>query len=364
MDKNGILAVNCGSSSIKLTLFENLKAIKQVNGKPGALKQLLEEHFSDALPRLKGIGHRFVHGGDHFYQTTPITPEVLKDLEKLSELAPLHNPLCLDGIHIAMEWAPKVFQAAVFDTAFHHDMPKVASRYAISEEWGIRRYGFHGIAHQALWNNYQQQVSKKGRVITLQLGNGCSATAIRDGKSLDTSMGFTPAEGLVMGTRAGDVDSALLPYLSNKYDRTAQEIMDLLNKESGLLGVSGVSANMEELLKSQDLQAKAAIDLFCYRVVKYIGAYIAVLGGLDALIFSGGIGENAAPIREMISNQMASFGWKIDRSLNDQAVGLSVGTFTAIHALDSSSGIYVCSVDENHEIAKSVMDCKFRNTRL
>lgn len=357
MDKNQILAINCGSSSIKLALFEDLKAIKSIQGKPGELKRLLNEHFAEALPRLQGIGHRFVHGGERFYQTTAITQDLLKELSTLNELAPLHNPLCLEGIMIAMQWAPHVLQAVVFDTAFHHDMPQVASRYAIPESLGIRRYGFHGIAHQALWNSYRENVSKKGRVITLQLGNGCSATAICDGKSLDTSMGFTPAEGLVMGTRAGDIDSAVMPYLAAKTGQSAQEIMDLFNDQSGLLGISGIASNMAELLKSQDPRAKVAIDLFCYRIVKYIGSYIAVLGGLDALIFSGGIGENAWTIRESIIKEMRWFGVELDASLNAQASGLPTGTFKAIHASCSSASVYVASVDENLEIAKSIADC-------
>jgi acetate kinase len=357
MDKNLILVINCGSSSIKLTLFEKLKALQSVQGKPGELKPLLQEHFAAALPRLQGIGHRFVHGGDLFYQTTRITTEVLSELKKLLDLAPLHNPLCLEAIQIAMQWAPQVPQVAVFDTAFHHDMPKVASRYAIPESLGIRRYGFHGIAHQALWNSYQEHVSKTGRVITLQLGNGCSATAIKEGKSLDTSMGFTPAEGLVMGTRAGDIDSAVMPYLAKKNGQSAQEMMDFFNEQSGLLGVSGISSNMAELLKSQDPRAKEAIDLFCYRIVKYISAYIAVLGGLDALIFSGGIGENAGSIRQKIINQMNWFGLNLDPVQNAQAVGLPVGSFRGIHASDSISKIYVASVEENLEIARSVVGC-------
>lgn len=354
MDKKGILAINCGSSSIKITLFDDLKPVKSIQGQPGELKQLLQDHFADALPRLKAIGHRFVHGGDQFYRTTILTPEVIHALEKLNELAPLHNPFCLEGIRIAQKWAPDVWQAAVFDTAFHHDMPKVASSYAISEKWGIRRYGFHGIAHQALWNSYQKQVSQTGRVITLQLGNGCSATAICDGKSLDTSMGFTPAEGLVMGTRAGDIDSALMPYLCQKLKLSPQEVLRIYNNESGLLGISNVSSHMEELLKSADPHAQAAIELFNYRIVKYIGSYIAVLGGLDALIFSGGIGENAVSIRENIIKGLSGLGLKLDSKRNDQAVGLSIGSLQSIHASDSTSTIYVGAVDENHEIAKSV----------
>lgn len=358
MDKKGILAINCGSSSIKITLFDDLKPVKSIQGQPGELEQLLHDHFADALPRLKAIGHRFVHGGDQFFQTTILTPDVIQALEKLNELAPLHNPLCLEGIQIALKWAPNVWQAAVFDTAFHHDMPKVASRYAINEKWGIRRYGFHGIAHQALWNSYQKQISQNGRVITLQLGNGCSATAIRNGKSMDTSMGFTPAEGLVMSTRAGDIDSALMPYLCHKLNRTPQDILRIFNNESGLLGVSNLSSHMEELLKSADPHAQAAIDLFNYRIVKYIASYMAVLGGLDALIFSGGIGENAVSIRERIIKGMSWFGLKLDQKLNAQAVDLPVGSLKSIHASDSTSTIYVGAVDENHEIAKSVMDCQ------
>ncbi|MBI4499835.1 MAG: acetate kinase, partial [Gemmatimonadetes bacterium] len=258
---------------------------------------------------IDAVGHRVVHGGEHFAGSTLVDDDVLQKVEGLIELAPLHNPHNLAGIRAARAvFGSAVPHVVVFDTSFHQTLPETAFLYAIPYELyrrhRVRRYGFHGTSHRYVAQRYGQVSGRSlenSRLITLHLGNGASACAISGGRSVDTSMGFTPLEGLVMGTRSGDLDPAILDYLSAKEGLTVGEIDTLLNKRSGLLGISGLTADMRELLAEEaengDRRAHLAIEIFCYRVKKYLGAYLAAMNGADAVIFAGGIGENAAAVR-------------------------------------------------------------------
>jgi acetate kinase len=285
-----------------------------------------------ALSPIDAVGHRVVHGGDRFDQAVRIDDDVVAALEALFDLAPLHNPGAVGGIRAARKaLGDGVPMAAAFDTSFHHTIPDPAALYAIPYELSvkhkIRRYGFHGLAHQYDLSRYAELNGKKPNevsAVTLHLGNGCSATAIRDGRSVDTSMGFTPLEGLVMGTRSGDVDPALLTYLARKEGVDAFEVESWLNQRSGLLGVSGLSNDMRELTAAYENnpRARLAVELFCYRARKYLGAYLAVLGGAaHAVIFSGGIGENAPMVRQMICRGMEWCGLKLDAGANASVLG-------------------------------------------
>lgn len=396
--KAPILVVNCGSSSIKATLFAHDHGIfrrlcdahlKGINAKEGQLEmtsssgkeahpfvqaltiadglsfifQTIAHQFDFSFSSLWGIGHRFVHGGERYWSSVRLDQTVILSLEKLSDLAPLHNESCLLGIKACHQLSASIAQVAVFDTAFHHFLPAVASHYAIPDEisskYPIRRYGFHGISHAFLWEAYREMLGKqaeKAKVITLHLGNGCSMTAISGGQSIDTSMGFTPAEGLVMGTRAGDIDAAVMEFLCLHQKKAPSEVMEMLNFQSGLLGVSACSSDLETLLhlSQQNPKAKLAIEMFCYRILKYVGAYLAVLGGAEALIFSGGIGENAPSIRAQIIHQMEWYGVKLGSKANNEAVGLAPGQKRKISSEDSSLSVYVIASDENLWIAKDV----------
>jgi len=317
-----------------------------------------------ALPRPDAVGHRVVHGGDRFIEATLIDDGVIAALEAISELAPLHNPGALSGIRAARKiLGDSVPMVAVFDTAFHHAIPEAAATYAIPYELAqkhkIRRYGFHGLAHQYDSARYAELADKSAtqvKVVTMHLGNGCSASAIRNGRSVDTSMGFTPLEGLVMGTRSGDLDPAVISYLARKEEVDAAEVESWLNQRSGLLGVSGLASDMRELIAAYDAnpRARLAVDVFCHRARKYLGAYLAVLGGAEAVIFSGGIGENAPFIRENICRGMEWCGLKLDLGANATALGRDGSVSTA----DSAIKIFVVHTDEEkiiaHETARTI----------
>jgi acetate kinase len=298
-----------------------------------------------------------------------ITDQVEAGIDALSELAPLHNPACLAGIRGAKAvLGSSVPMVAVFDTAFHRTMPEVARHYAIptdlAERHHIRRYGFHGIAHASLANGYAVCTGKpleRTRLITLQLGNGCSIAAIAEGKSVETSMGFTPLEGLVMGTRSGDIDASLVGFLAEREKVEPAEVERWLNERSGLLGLSGRSNDMRELLRAaeqeQDPRAEFAIDLFCYRVRKYLGSYLAVLGGADAIVFGGGIGENAPEVRKRICSRMEWCGIRLDPDSNHAAVGLIPGSADKISPDRSKPEVFVVAADEETWIAKETVRC-------
>ena len=282
---------------------------------------------------IEAVGHRVVHGGERFTHSTRVDDEVWSALEDLIDLAPLHNPHNLRGITAARAvLGPGIPQVAVFDTAFHHSLPETAYLYAIPYQLyrrhRVRRYGFHGTSHRSIAYRYRQltgRTREATRIITLHLGNGASACAIVGGDSVDTSMGFTPLEGLVMGTRSGDLDPAILDFISAKEGMSIREIDTMLNKQSGLLGVSGLTADMRELLAEEsehaDRRARLAIDLFCYRVKKYLGAYLAAMNGADAIVFSGGIGENSPDVRERICRGLDWLGFSLDPAKNAAMAG-------------------------------------------
>ena len=336
-----------------------------------SMMQMLEE--SSKLEgrdlRVDAVGHRVVHGGEQFREPVVIDDDVLAAIDRLAEWAPLHNPGSIAGIKGACAaLGPHIPMVAVFDTAFHRSIPPRAATYAIdldlARKHGIHRYGFHGIAHAALAGICAAAVNRplaELRLITLQLGNGCSATAIDRGCSVDTSMGFTPLEGLMMGTRSGDLDPAVIGYLVRREGLSVDEVERLLNERSGLLGVSGLSRDMRELLKAAegkpDSRAALAVDMFCYRVRKYIGAYLAVLGGADALVFGGGIGERSAVVRARICEGMGWCGLRLDPLRNQAAVEISSGEPMKISEEGAPLACYVAGVDEEMEIARATFDC-------
>ena len=387
-----VLTINCGSSSLKIRLVtvdarhetmvaegavEAIGADAVVDFRPSSqnpprTKHSLAKH-GEALHYLLGllsdeqrrtidaIGHRIVHGGP-LVEPILIDTRVIEAIDEARRFAPLHNGPSLEGIHAAREHLPDVPMVAVFDTAFHASMPAVASQYALPRDLvlkhGLRRYGFHGIAHRSMVERYGELTGtalNDVSIVTLQLGNGCSAAAVRGGVSIDTSMGFTPLEGLVMGTRSGDVDPAVVTYLHREAGMSSSEIDEMLNHESGLLGISGSSADMATLL-SEEAQGHAsaheAIEMFCYRSRKYIGAYVAVLGSVQAVVFGGGIGERSPEIRRRICEPLGAMGLQIDVESN-RMLGANEGKFS-----DESSRIaaYAIPSDEERIIARDTFD--------
>ncbi|HEX2205028.1 MAG TPA: acetate kinase [Longimicrobium sp.] len=314
-----------------------------------------------SIGEIGAAGHRVVHGGERFVHSVRIDDGVLAGIEENIELAPLHNPANLKGIQaVRAVLGPGVPQAAVFDTAFHHTLPERAYLYAIPyslyRRHRVRRYGFHGTSHRYVAYRYRQltgRTREETRIVTLHLGNGASACAIRGGDSVDTSMGFTPLEGLVMGTRSGDVDPAILDFVAEKEGLTPQGVETLLNKQSGLLGISGLTNDMRELLaeadEHDDRRAWLAIEIFCYRVRKYVGAYLAALGGADAICFAGGVGENAAAIRAQICDGLEFLGIRLDASDNHATVG---GREGRISPEGATPEVWVIPTDEELLIAR------------
>jgi acetate kinase len=327
--------------------------IGTVLGESGALADIAE---------LSGIGHRVVHGGEEFKKPTIINKKVIDTIRRLIPLAPLHNPANLLGIEVAMRNAPQVPQVAVFDTAFHQSIPEHAFRYAIPqnlyERHHVRRYGFHGTSHHYVAKQAARIIARplnSLNLISLHLGNGASATAVKAGKSIDTSMGMTPLEGLIMGTRSGDIDPAIVFYLERQTALARDEVESVLNKDSGLKGICGVNDMREIEKRAQDSEARAqlALEMFCYRIQKYIGAYHAVLGRLDALIFTAGIGENSALIRARSCRELSHLGIEIDPEKNDQK---SHGAFE-IQKKGSRVRVLVIPTNEELEIAEQVVAC-------
>jgi acetate kinase len=276
---------------------------------------------------IEAVGHRVVHGGETFSGSVLITDEVIEKIRENIELAPLHNPHNLRGIMACKRLLPDTLQVAVFDTAFHQKMPEYAFIYGLPYElykkYKIRRYGFHGTSHRYVSKRASEILGvpiEKLRIITAHLGNGCSMAAVKYGVSVDTTMGFTPLEGLLMGTRSGDIDPAIVLYIMGKEGLTMAEVNALLNKHSGLVGISGVSSDMREIIremKNGNMRAKLAFDVFCYRVKKYIGAYAAVMGGVDAIVFTAGIGENSPDVRKSVCEGLEFLGIKIDDEKNN-----------------------------------------------
>jgi acetate kinase len=314
---------------------------------------------------IHAVGHRVVHGGELFSQSVVINDEVIRSIEACIDLAPLHNPNNLKGIRAARDiFGQKTPQVAVFDTAFHHSLPEHAYLYAIPyhlyRRHRIRRYGFHGTSHRYVASRYRtlRNLSRdQTHIITLHLGNGCSAAAIRNGYPVDTSMGLTPLEGLVMGTRSGDIDPAIVNLISSKEGLSLHEVETLLNTQSGLLGISGLTNDMrvlrEELRQHDDRRVRLALEVFCYRVRKYIGAYLAAMGGADAIVFTGGIGENSPEIRAQICAGLEWAGLILEEAKNREAVGVE----HLISREDSRLAAYAIPTDEELLIARDTVRC-------
>jgi acetate kinase len=329
-----ILTVNTGSSSVRLGAFigEGSKQTEVASARlespessPADPEAVLTGFMEvQGFRTFSAVAHRVVHGGKNLTESCLIDKEVEQEIERLAVLAPLHNPVALRWIRAVRKvLGAAVSQVAVFDTAFFTALPEVARIYAIpyelTEQHGLWRYGFHGLAHQAMWLGWREQkpdASLKASVISLQLGSGCSITATAGGVPRDTSMGFSPLEGLVMATRSGDIDAGLVTFLEGQKGFGPQQLDELLNERSGLSGVSGISADIRELLSAANDRAKLAVDLYCYRARKYVGSYLAVLNGVDAIIFGGGVGENAAAVREKILEGMEWCGIDLDQKKN------------------------------------------------
>jgi len=314
-----------------------------------------------SMDEIHAVGHRVVHGGEKFAQSTLIDNEVINEIEVVSELAPLHNPANLTGIKVCEKLLPGKPQVAVFDTAFHQTMPRKAYLYALPYEYyekhGVRRYGFHGTSHKYVAQRAAAMLNKplkELKIITCHLGNGASIAAVDGGKSVDTSMGLTPLEGLVMGTRCGDIDPAIIPFLMEKEDLSIQEVDNIMNKKSGLYGVSGVSSDsrdVEAAAANGNKQAQAAVEMFDYRVTKYIGAYMTAMAGVDAIVFTAGIGENQQDLRKSIVKSLGFLNVKLNKEANTvrkQEIEISTS--------DSSIKVFVIPTNEELMIARETVE--------
>ncbi len=393
-----VLVLNCGSSSIKYKLFEMKSkepiaqgVVEKIGMKgsflkftlPDGRKVMLEgeilEHRAGieyvlgvllsekygcikSLDEIEAVGHRVVHGGETFNESVLITDEVIAKLNECIELAPLHNPPNLKGIYAIQELMPDTPQVSVFDTAFHQTMPDYAFMYGIPyslyEKYSIRRYGFHGTSHRYVSARACEFLGvpyKEQRIITAHIGNGGSIAAIKNGKSIDTSMGMTPVEGLIMGTRSGDVDPGVISYIMEKEHMGTKGISTLLNKFSGVLGISGISSDMRELesaIKEGNKRAILAMETYNYRIKKYIGSYAAVLGGVDILVFTGGVGENQAVTRRDVCRGMEYMGIELDEKLNDSVRAKEV----VISKPTSKVKVLIIPTDEELSIANDTIE--------
>jgi len=307
---------------------------------------------------IEAVGHRVVHGGASFSDTVLVTEEVKEKIKQLFELAPLHNPANLEGIVVAEEVFPSAKQVAVFDTAFHQTMPEVAYRYAIPNylltENKIRAYGFHGTSHKYVSEKAISFLEINGKIISVHLGNGCSITAIKDGKSVDHSMGFGPMNGLIMGTRSGDIDQSVVFYMVNTLGYDLNEVNTVLNKQSGMLGITGHSdlRDIEANAEKGDLNCQLALDMNVYRIKKYIGSYAAAMNGVDAIVFTAGIGENSSYIRKSVCKDMEFLGIELDEAKNE----IRSKEIREINTVNSKTKVLVVPTNEELEIANQVYD--------
>lgn len=382
-----IISINCGSSSLKFSLFEmqNKEVLASglferigIEGSCYTIKyngnklkeEVLMENHTDAvgilleklisleiihsLEEIDGIGHRVVHGGTKYKEAVLIDDKVIEYVDEMKEFAPLHNPAGLLGINAFKEVLPKVPMVAVFDTAFHQTMDEVSYLYAVPYEWyekhGVRKYGFHGTSHRYITKKISEEFGRDDlKIISCHLGNGGSITAIKDGKCIDTSMGFTPLAGIVMGTRSGDIDPSIIPYIMEKEGLNASEVVDALNKKSGYLGLSGKytdSRDIEDGYKAGDKRCILTEEKFIKSVVGYIANYYVLLGGADVICFAGGIGENSPEARMMIAEKLACLGIKLDVEKNNVR-----GKFQKISTEDSKTALYIVPTDEELMIA-------------
>lgn len=391
-----ILVINCGSSSLKFQLIDSeddrvlakglcerigMEGSRLVYTKAGCDKIVIESEMPEhmkavrlvintltdeengvikSLNDIDAVGHRIVHGGEKFSKSVLVDEDVIKAIEECNDLAPLHNPANIIGIRACQELMPDTKMVAVFDTAFHQTMPSKAFLYGIPfdyyEKYKVRRYGFHGTSHSYVSDRTAKILEKpydKLKTIVCHLGNGASISAVKDGNSVDTSMGLTPLEGLIMGTRSGSIDPAIIEFISNKVNKSIKEVMDVLNKKSGVLGLSGIGSDFRDLMAAMDQgneQARIAIDCFCYQVVRYIGAYAAVMNGVDAIAFTAGLGENNSYIREQICSYLTYLGVEIDSEKNKIN-----GTETVISTDASKVKVLVVPTNEELKIAKETL---------
>lgn len=394
-----ILVLNCGSSSIKYKLFDMSKKEVIASGgiemiglegsflkflAPDGEKRIIERDIPEhtvgvelilqtltdpkygaikSLNEINAVGHRMVHGGEKFTESALLTPEVLEAFEACNDLAPLHNPANLKGVAAVKAILPDIPQVGVFDTAFHQTMPDYAYLYALPyeyyEKYQIRRYGFHGTSHRFVSQHVCEMLGIKPegtKIITCHIGNGASIAAIKDGKVIDTSMGLTPLEGLIMGTRSGDVDGGVVTYLQNKLGIDAYRMSAILNKKSGMLGLTGISSDMrsiEEAYNKGDKKAITATNAYIYRIKKYIGAYTAALGGVDVIVFTGGVGENQASIRSGAIAGMDYLNVKVDEKLN---AATRLGKEGVISTPESKVKVVVVCTDEELMIAQDTVN--------
>lgn len=389
-----ILVLNSGSSSLKYQLFNvdgdkydvvakgkadrigihgSFVEIKITNGEKRtrevalpthneAIEEVTKELLNGALTSMEeidAVGHRIVQGGDIFKNSVLVTDTVIEQIEELSELAPLHNHAHVLGIKAVQKLLPNVPQTVVFDTAFHQTMPKEAFLYALPMEQytkhKIRRYGFHGTSHAYVSQKAAELIGKRGKIITCHLGNGASISAVDNGICLDTSMGFTPLAGLVMGTRCGDIDPYIPLYICKTQNKTPDEVNEILNKKSGMFGLCGYSDNRDiETLYGVEECATDALNAYIHSIIRFIGAYIAVLGGVDAIVFTAGIGENGSLVRKLVIERLAYLGITLDEEAN-----IKRGDITEISTKDSKVRVFVIPTDEEYMIAKDTMNIVF-----
>ena len=388
-----ILVLNCGSSSIKYALYNMddqsvmtsggaervgldgaFVKVKLANGEKKQIMHDMPEHtegvkfiFSlltdpeigviKSLKEINAVGHRMVHGGEKFAKSVVINPEVIKAFEEVSDLAPLHNPANLKGIRAVEELMPGLPQVGVFDTAFHQTMPQYSYMYALPyevyEKYGVRRYGFHGTSHRYVSARVCEFLGvdyNKQRIITCHIGNGGSLAAVKNGKCMDTTMGLTPLEGIMMGTRSGDVDGGAVTFLQKKLGLNPDQMSDLLNKKSGVAGISGVGSDMRDLeaaVAAGNKRAKLATDMYNYKIKKYVGAFAAAMGGVDIIVFTAGVGENQASMRAEVCRDMEFMGVKVDEALNATIRGKEA----VISTPDSKVKVVVIPTDEELMIA-------------
>lgn len=386
-----IISINAGSSSLKFSLFDmsderviasglferigidgssytikfngekiqqEIELVTHTDAVKVLLEKLVDLEIIQSLNEIHGVGHRLVHGKDKYQQSVIITDEVVKDLDEFKEFAPLHNPANILGIEAFREVLPEIPMVGVFDTAFHQTMNEETYLYSVPYKWysehGVRKYGFHGTSHRYITETVKGLLGKdQFRLISCHIGNGGSITAILDGKCIDTTMGFTPLAGIMMGTRSGDIDPSIIPYVMEKEGKSASEIIDDLNKNSGLVGMSEFSSDMRDILEQCDLQNEKALNArnkYVRRIVDYIAQYYVLLGGADVIAFTAGVGENSVPVRRQICEELAALGIKIDLELNNKR-----GETVKISTDESLVDVYVIPTDEELMIARDTL---------
>ena len=354
--EDGVFNIEFGDEEIKKTLDipDHSKAVELL------VDALIENKIVESFDDIAGVGHRVVHGGEKFAKSAVVTPEILAEIENLSDLAPLHNPANITGIKAFAQKLPNAVAVAVFDTAFHQTMPESSYLYPVNRElyheYGIRKYGFHGTSHQYVSERAIDLLgipASDTKIITVHIGNGGSLAAVKAGVSIDTSMGFTPLAGIMMGTRSGDVDPAVIPYIMEKVGMDVNAAVDVLNKKSGLAGVSGLSSDMRDItaaVEAGNPLAKTAFELFIKRITDYIGSYLVTLGGADAIVFTAGIGENASVVRKAILEKLAFLGIEIDEEANGTR-----GKEILISTVDSKIKAFVIPTNEEIMIARDTL---------